>query len=83
MDIEQWWPKLKPSTKEWLIAHNGEDLPDEVSAEIRRAGGVFETGEADGSSVDQDDASGVVLSDDAIDWIEAVANEEPLGTDSR
>ena len=40
MDIENWWPKLQPSTRQWLIAHNGEALPAEVAAEIRRAGGT-------------------------------------------
>ena len=28
MSIEQWWPKLKPSTREWLIDNNGDALED-------------------------------------------------------
>ena len=73
MDIENWWPNLQPSTRQWLIAHNGEALPAEVASEIRRAGGTVAS---DGSSVDEHGETGSVLSDDAIDWIEAVANEE-------
>ena len=73
MDIENWWPKLQPSTRQWLIAHNGEALPPEVAAEVRRAGGTLAT---DASSVDESGATGSFLPDDAIDWIEAVANEE-------
>ena len=73
MDIENWWPELQPSTRQWLIAHNGEALPAEVSAEIRRAGGSLAS---DASSVDEGGAPGSFLPDDAVDWIEAVANEE-------
>ena len=73
MDIENWWPKLQPSTRQWLIAHNGEALPAEVAAEIRRVGG---TAVRDASSVDEGSATRSHLPDDAIDWIEAVANEE-------
>ena len=73
MDIENWWPRLQPSTRQWLIAHNGEALPAEVAAEIRRSGG---TAVSDASSVDEGSATHSHLPDDAIDWIEAVANEE-------
>jgi hypothetical protein len=73
MDIEKWWPKLQPATRQWLIAHNGEPLPPEVTAEIRRAGGTVAGG---ASSVDERGATGSYLPDDATDWIEAVANEE-------
>jgi len=73
MDIENWWPKLEPSTRQWLIAHNGEALPAEVVAEIRRAGGSVAS---DASSVDDGTAPGSFLPDAAVDWIEAAANEE-------
>ena len=73
MDIENWWPNLQSSTRQWLIAHNGEALPTEVAAEIRRAGGTVAT---DASSADEGVSTGSLLPDDAIDWIEAVANEE-------
>ena len=39
MSIEQWWPSLKPSTREWLIENNGDEVPAEVVAEIAEAGG--------------------------------------------
>ena len=71
MGIEQWWPDLEPSTRQWLFAHNGEPVPVEIVREIRRVGGestaeIVRIG-ADGSGR---------LSDDAVDWIEAAANEE-------
>lgn len=73
MDIEQWWPRLDPSTRKWLIAHNGEAVPPEILSEIRRAGGAVPSGEpATGGSGE----SGIVFADDVVDWIEAVANEE-------
>ena len=40
MSIEQWWPKLKPSTRDWLIENNGDVVPAEVLSEIEEAGGV-------------------------------------------
>lgn len=73
MDIENWWPSLEPSTREWLIAHNGEALPAEVVAEIRRAGGAVAPVP---ESADDVGEAGSYLSDEAIDWIEDVANEE-------
>lgn len=61
MDIEQWWTKLAPSTQDWLIENNGDAVSAEIVAEITAAGGSV---------------SGETLSDEEIDWIEAVANEE-------
>jgi len=72
MGIEQWWPDLQPSTRQWLIAHNGEPLPEEIVREIRRVGGAGSTGVVPADA----EARSVGLSDDAVDWIEAVANEE-------
>jgi hypothetical protein len=69
MDIELWWPKLSPSTREWLIDNNGDSVPPEIAAEIRRAGGEV-------SLDSESEQSGVYLSDDDVDWIETVANEE-------
>lgn len=77
MNIEQWWPKLKPLTREWLIENNGDAVPAEVVVEIAEAGG----------KVDSDDAwwvgergpSGFYFSDEAVDWIEAVGNGEAPG----
>lgn len=70
MDIAQWWPDLEPSTRTWLIAHNGEPLPEEIVRDIRRAAG------ADPAEVSIGEDGSASLSDDAVDWIEAVANEE-------
>ena len=69
MDIELWWPRLTPSTREWLMQNNGDTVPPEVVEEIARAGGEVAT---DSDS----EQSGVYLSDDDVDWIETVANEE-------
>jgi hypothetical protein len=73
MGIEEWWPKLDPSTREWLITHNGEALPPEIIGEIRRAGGSVPAVE---SSIGANGRSGFVFADDVVDWIDAVANDE-------
>ena len=73
MNIDQWWPKLKPSTRAWLIENNGDVLPAEVAAEIASVGGSVSS---DASWVGQSGPSGSYLSDVATDWIEAVANGE-------
>jgi hypothetical protein len=65
MNPEEWWPRLQPATREWLMANNGDVLSADVVSELTAAGRSVAT--------DQ-------LSDDEIDWIEAVANrEEPAG----
>ena len=73
MSIEQWWPKLKPATQEWLIQNNGDAVPARILSEITDAGG-----DVDGDAwwVGESDDSGFYFSDRAIDWIEAVANDE-------
>ena len=73
MDIEHWWPKLEPSTRQWLVAHNGEAVPATIVEEMRRAGAALSVV---AESVDGNDDSGFFLSDETVDWIEAVANEE-------
>ncbi|MCC6495861.1 MAG: hypothetical protein IT193_06335, partial [Propionibacteriaceae bacterium] len=45
----------------WLVANNGDALPGDVHADIIRAGGVI---------------TGSYLSDEAVDWVEAIANGE-------
>jgi hypothetical protein len=75
MGIQEWWPKLKPSTHEWLIAHAGEGVPPEIQAEIIAAGGTVTP---DGWWGSDDSPSGFFISDDAVDLIEEIANgEEP------
>lgn len=73
MNIEQWWPRLKPATQEWLIANNGDAVPSEMVAEIAAAGGGISS---DAWWVGQTGPNGFFFSDDATDWIEAVANSE-------
>lgn len=72
MSIEQWWPRLKPSTREWLIENNGDQVPAAVVAEIAEAGGPA----ASDAWWTQQSARGFHVPDEAIDWIEAVANGE-------
>ena len=73
MDFPQIWPRLSPSSRSWLVEHNGEPLPDELVAEILgitggQASAQWWTGpSADGQTQ---------LSDEAVDWIETVANDE-------
>jgi hypothetical protein len=73
MDIEQWWPRLKPSTRDWLIENNGDVVPEEIVTEITHAGGMVTSHEW---WVGEIDPSGFYFSDEAADWIEAVANDE-------
>lgn len=63
MSIEVWWPKIRKESRQWLVENNGDAVRGDIIQEILRAGG---------------DVSGSYLSDDAVDWVEAVANgEEP------
>ena len=39
MSIDQWWTKLQPATRTWLINNNGDEVPAAVAAEIAGAGG--------------------------------------------
>jgi hypothetical protein len=71
--FEEWWPRLSQKTRDWLIAHNGDAVPASVRAEITRAGGVVAT---DACRVGQTEPTGFYLSDQAVDWIEEVANSE-------
>ncbi|KQQ01506.1 MULTISPECIES: hypothetical protein [unclassified Rathayibacter] len=68
MDITHWWPRLSAATRDWLVANNGDVLPEGIADEIRSAGGGTDIAEQ------QDDES--ALRDDATDWIEATANGE-------
>ncbi|MEW1810188.1 hypothetical protein AB0284_05730 [Pseudarthrobacter phenanthrenivorans] len=73
MSIQQWWPKLQPSTQRWLKDNNGDVVPDGIISQIVRAGGP-----PPGNSWWGEDreAGGAVFPDDAIDWIEESANNE-------
>lgn len=73
MSIEHWWPKLKPSTRKWLIENNGDGVPAEVVAEITEADGPIASG---AWWVGQSGPSGFYFSDEAVDWIESIGNDE-------
>ena len=74
MDIEQWWPNLSDGTKEWLIANNGDAVPESVVDKIVAAGGVVAS---ESTWIGESGPNGFFLSDEATDWIEATANDEP------
>ncbi len=59
-------------TRGWLIEHNGEPLPPHVIAHIMAVTG----GTTDSEWWAGESADGPQLSDEAVDWIEAVANDE-------
>jgi hypothetical protein len=69
----EWWASLDPGTKDWLIAHNGEALPERVLARVVAAGGDVTS---NAWWVGEQGRDGFYLSDEAVDWIEAVGNAE-------
>jgi hypothetical protein len=73
MEIIEWWPKLDSDAKAWLIAHNGEAVSPEIVSKIEAAGGSVTSSEW---WVGESAPDGFFLSDDAVDWIEAAANDE-------
>jgi hypothetical protein len=75
MGIEEWWPKLKPLTRKWLIENNGDAVPTEIVDEITDAGGSIAT---DAWWTGDRGPAGFYFSDAGVDWIEAIGNgEEP------
>jgi hypothetical protein len=62
MTIEEWWPLLGSDSRNWLVENNGDNVIDDVAAEINTAGGSV--------------TPGTPLTDEQIDWIEATANDE-------
>jgi hypothetical protein len=73
VSLEDWWPRLPQETREWLIANNGDAVADWVTEQITRAGGLVTT---DAWWVGQYGPSGFYLADEAVDWIDEVANGE-------
>lgn len=73
MNIDEWWPKLDPSAQEWLVANNGDAVSAEVLSQITAVGGIVTS---DAWWVGKNGPTGFYLSDEATDWIEAVANGE-------
>ena len=39
MSLETWWSAVRPETRDWIVAHNGEPLPLEVVEDITRVSG--------------------------------------------
>jgi hypothetical protein len=73
MKMLEWWRKVDPEVRAWLIAHNGEALDQNVIAGITAAGGDVTS---NAWWIGEDNPTGIYLSDEAIDWIEAAANGE-------
>ena len=73
MTIEDWWPALPTATRELLIAHNGEPLAPEVVDEVVGAGGPAAS---DSWWVREEGLAELSFPDEAVDWIEAIANDE-------
>ncbi|MFT2816396.1 hypothetical protein [Leifsonia sp. A12D58] len=73
MEIDEWWPNLSDSAREWLIANNGDAVPATILDEIVAAGGVMND---EANWVGESGPDGFFLSDEATDWIEASANDE-------
>lgn len=77
MNISEWWPLVDAETRGWLIEHNGEPLAPHVLADIMAATGDTTVSERWAGET----TAGPPLSDEAVDWIEAVANhEEPTAS---
>ena len=72
MGIEVWWTKIRQESRDWLVANNGDAVRGDIVADIVRAGGAV---------------TGSYLSDEAVDWVESVANGEdpdpPIVRDGR
>ena len=73
VSLEDWWPRLPQATRDWLVDHNGEAVPAWITEQIARAGGVVAT---DAWWVGEYGPTTFYLSDEAVDWIDAVANGE-------
>lgn len=74
MSIEAWWPRLRQQSRDYLIANNGDVVPPELVEEIAHAGGTITT--SDAWWVGRSGPTGFYLSDEAIDWIDEMANGE-------
>ncbi|WP_285725707.1 hypothetical protein [Psychromicrobium xiongbiense] len=72
MNITAWWPRLRPESREWLVAHNGEALDPAVAADLLD----ITEGTTDPSWWAGESTGDVYLTDEATDWIEAAANGE-------
>ncbi|GAA3200155.1 hypothetical protein [Microbacterium terregens] len=73
MKTIEWWPLLDGDAQAWLIAHNGDAVSTEVLSKIVAAGGSLTS---DAWWIGEAGTEGFYLSDEAVDWIEATANDE-------
>ena len=64
---------MDPSTQQWLINNNGDVVPPSILDQITAVAGVPTT---DASLVGENAPEGFFLSDEAIDWIEEMGNDE-------
>lgn len=71
--IEAVWLELRPETREWLIAHNGESVPGNIISEVTRLSGPMAVGTI---WVDDPSSASFHFSDEVTDWIEQTANGE-------
>lgn len=72
MSMLSWWTSLDEDTRDWLIAHNGETVVEPWAERILAA-----AREVDPNAVWLDiGRTGITLDDEAVDWIEARANDE-------
>ncbi len=76
--IETWWPKLPSDTRDWLTANNGGAVPPALLDQIELVGGPA-VSDPWWTRADADSAE-VLLPDDAVDWVEALANGESPAT---
>ncbi len=72
--IELWWPRLRPEARDWLVANNGDAVPAALRSEIEGAGGPSVS---DPWWSAQEGSAGRCMPDQAVDWIEERANDEP------
>ncbi|MDF2443767.1 MAG: hypothetical protein JWR01_1970 [Subtercola sp.] len=80
MDTAEWWAKLTQATRAWLIANNGDAVPQQIVDEITAAGGGNALDDSSARSPNGgSDVLGFHLSDSTTDWIEEVANGEGPG----
>jgi hypothetical protein len=73
MEMIEWWPKLDSDAQGWLVAHNGEAVAPDVVTKIEAAGGSVDS---NAWWVGESGPDAFFLSDEAVDWIEAAANDE-------
>ena len=73
MSVQVWWSELRPETREWLIANNGDAVPVSIVEEIAAAGGPARS---EGWWVRDDEPERLLMPDEAVDWIEEIANDE-------